>query len=103
MDEERMTVHHRDAVALETKTEATYFVLAFPKGVPAGDSVCIPTTRALISETERRHLVEMIEQALVEMETDEDISQGAVDGLVDALKILGVTYEVYNDRTADRE
>jgi hypothetical protein len=52
----------------------------------------------MITETERRHLVEMIEQALVEMEIDEDISQGAIDGLVDALKMLGVTYESLSDR-----
>jgi hypothetical protein len=57
----------------------------------------------MITETERRHLVEMIEQALVEMELSEDISQGSIDGLVDSLKILGVTYELNHDTDTDRE
>lgn len=50
------------------------------------------------SELEKRAIVESIEQALVEMELSTDISQGAIDGLIDSLKIFGVPYEsVQND------
>lgn len=43
-----------------------------------------------MSELEERHAVEMIEQALLEMEESDEISQGAIDGLVEILEILGV-------------
>lgn len=54
----------------------------------------------MITELERRHIVEMIEQALVEMEESDQISQGAIDGLADALKVLGVEYE-FQSQAAD--
>lgn len=46
-----------------------------------------------LTELEGRAIVEYVEQALVEMELSDEISQGAIDGLVDVLKMLGVTYE----------
>ena len=54
-----------------------------------------------ITELERRHIVEMIEQALVEMEESSEVSQGAIDGLIDALKVLGVNYD--RSDTSDRD
>lgn len=57
----------------------------------------------MITEQERRYVVEMIEQALVEMEESDQISQGAIDGLVDALKVLGVEYEFQQQSQLDRD
>ena len=42
-----------------------------------------------ITELERRQLIEWIEQALVEMDESDEISQGAIDGLDSALATLG--------------
>lgn len=69
-------------------------VMKFPKGLEPGSSVEFD---CVVSELQRRALVEAIEQALVEMEESDEISQGAIDGLVDGLAMLGVTYES-NDR-----
>lgn len=44
----------------------------------------------MITELERRSIVEAIDQALVEMEESDEISQGCIDDLRDALLILGV-------------
>lgn len=46
-----------------------------------------------ISEMERRHLIEVIEQALAEMEQSEDFSQGTVDDLREGIIILGGSVE----------
>lgn len=43
-----------------------------------------------LSELERRHIVEMIDQAIAEMEQSEEISLGAIDGLASIYAILGV-------------
>jgi hypothetical protein len=52
-----------------------------------------------ITELERQHVVEMIDQALAEMEESEEFSQGAIDGLYDVLRILGVkNVEVHSKR-----
>lgn len=53
-----------------------------------------------LTELEGRAIVEYVEQALVEMELSDEISQGAIDGLVDVLKMLGVTYESDDRRSS---
>lgn len=47
-----------------------------------------------MSELEKRAVREAIESALAEIEQSEDFSQGVVDGLNDALRILGGTTNV---------
>jgi hypothetical protein len=42
-----------------------------------------------ISEIERRALIESLETALAEMEASDEFSQGSVDGLYEAVRILG--------------
>ena len=46
-----------------------------------------------ISELERRHIVEQLDQLMAELEQSTEISQGAIDGVVGIYAILGATYE----------
>jgi hypothetical protein len=46
-----------------------------------------------ISELERRHMVEKIDDLMAELEQSTEISQRAIDGLIEVYAILGVTYE----------
>ena len=55
------------------------------------------TLPVCITELERQFIVEQVGQALAEMEESEEISQGAIDGLVEALHILGVKYELQKE------
>lgn len=42
-----------------------------------------------ITELERRFLIEKIEQAIAEMEASDEFSQGSIDGMYEAVQILG--------------
>jgi hypothetical protein len=46
-----------------------------------------------ISELERRYVVERLDQLMAELEHSTEISQGAIDGVVEIYAILGVKYE----------
>lgn len=46
-----------------------------------------------ISELERRHIVDQLDQAMAELEQSTEISQGAIDGLIEVYAILGAKYE----------
>jgi hypothetical protein len=61
------------------------------------------TTDHEISELERRYAVEMIDQALAEVEESEDVSQGAIDGLYDVLRILGVKHVEVTSKRSSRD
>ncbi len=47
----------------------------------------------VISELERRHIVEQLDQLMAELEQSTEISQGAIDGLIEVYAILGVKYD----------
>lgn len=46
-----------------------------------------------ISELERRHIVEKLDELMAELEQSTEISQRAIDGLTEVYAILGVKYE----------
>jgi len=46
-----------------------------------------------ISELERRHMIENLDTLMAELEQSTEISQKAIDGLIEVYAILGVTYE----------
>lgn len=48
---------------------------------------------AVISELERRHIIAMLDQLMAELEQSTEISQGAIDGVVEIYAILGANYE----------
>lgn len=46
-----------------------------------------------LTEMERRAMLEILYAAIVEVEECEDISQGVEDGLLEAVEMLGGSYE----------
>jgi hypothetical protein len=46
-----------------------------------------------ISELERRHIVEQLDQLMAELEQSTEISQGAIDGVIEIYAIIGAKYE----------
>ena len=47
----------------------------------------------VISELERRHMIEKLDDLMAELEQSTEISQRVIDGVVEMYAILGVKYE----------
>ncbi len=46
-----------------------------------------------ITELERRHLISLLEDAYAELDASDEISQGVIDGVKEAIETLGGSVE----------